>query len=607
MVQQSLDRFLASLNLLFESLPSITFGESEGRLVVDGTALDERTTGSTNMIKDLFITHKIHTLTFLRGVPPEEMKSLFSLLKPRAILTGMSFSQALVQLSLEHIRANEKVFVAMAEGEMVVPAGTGTGLGSGEGTGSEQNLQEALEALQYFLQIFAKVRPDSKKQEVAQRLMDHMGGWLQAEGGEASPGSPAKAKNWTDVLGGFLALKGSLAALQKPTQLTDARLTLDELLKKLVLLGESEGVQMGGTEAAAATAGTGNPSSEQATLFETDPVLAAIDEGNWEVFWDPDLEEKVDQRISRLQDPDKLEDFEGLWNSLWEKIFSGDEKTQALCFRHLNRLQWNQLSRAIQMEGFRNLRKFLGETYRAAVYPIALTLAQDWIPSELARPDWEEILEMTRLLKKLSEKKPPSFDKQNEAAKVALETIFCEPILDSLLKRYQPGNREGEGLLKLFTLLGNRATPFLFQKIEEEPLDSPNWLKAVDFLTALQEGGGHVFEFWLEWPEKRGHLDKFLEIFKVKPLTGDMADYFERHWTSFPPNSQSKILDIVEQWKRSGFRSLLLELLRKPENPLAFRALHVLSKVGIEGDGQAMAEAFKQYPPKGKDRAICFG
>ncbi len=481
---------------------------------------------------------------------------------------------------------------------MVVPAGT---VG---GPGGEQNLQEALEALQYFLQIFAKVRPDSNKHELARKLMDNMGNWLNTEGDETNPqhpkAPPATAQAWTEVFGGFMALKNNLVA----APVKDVQISMEELLKKLVFLGETQGIQVPGASDSLPQAPPPSYIPDQASLFEADPVLTAIDEQRWEVFWDPNFEEKVNQHISGLQEPEKLEIFETFWNALWEKINSGDEKTQALCLRHLNRLQWNGIPRILQKDGLRNLRKFLSETHRSAVYPIALTLVQDWIPSELAHPDWEEILEMTRLLKTAAEKKPPAFEKQNEAAKVALETMFCEPILDSLMKRYQAETRDGEEILKLFTILGNRATPFLFRKIEDESLESADWKKAVDFLYALQVGGAHVFEFWLEWPEKRGQLEKFLEIFKVKPLTGEMADYFERHWTSFGPAAQLKILEIVEQWKRSDFRGLLLELLKKPENPLALQALQVISKVGLEGDGQLIGEAVKQNSARAKDREL---
>jgi hypothetical protein len=587
----SIQRFLGGLDGLFKTLPSVTLGESEGRLVLEGTPLDERTTGSTNMIKDLFLTHKIHSLTFFKGVETEEAKTLFSLLKPRALPTGLSFSQALVQQSLDHIRANEKVFVAVAEGEVVVSAEAAAQPQVG------QNLQDALEALQYFLQIFARVKPDSNKQEVARKLMDHMGSWLSTEGGERA--TPEKARAWTEVLGGFKALKNGLENAQKPGDLKNSKLGMEELLRKFVALGESQGVAL--EEGDGVIYEIDTTPSGQVPPLEKDPVSAAIDEGRVDVFWDPNLEEMADSHISQIQEPDQMEKFESLWTGLWGKIASGDENTQALCLRHLNRLQWNQIPRASQLEGLRNLRQFLSETRRPAVYPIGLSLAQDWVPLEMIRPDWIELLEMVKLLRQLSEKKPPSFDKQNLAAKVALETIFCEPILDSLMRRYQAG-ADGPGILKIFTTLGPRVSPFLFEKIEKEPVESPDWKRAAGLLDALQTGGNHVYELWLEWPEKREYLDKFLEIFKLIPPTAEMEDYFQRHWNTFNPAGQAKLLDIAGQWKKSGFRPMVIRLLDRPDTPAATQALEVLSKIGREGDAKAIAEAVKKYPAGSKDR-----
>ena len=615
----SIQRFLAGLEELFREFPSVTLGESEGRLVVEATPLDEKTTGSTNMIRDLFLTHKIHSLTFLKGLETEEVKTLFSLMKPKALPTGLSFSQALVQHSLEHLRANEKVFVAVKEGEVVVSAGAV----GGSGAGNEQNLQEALEALQYFLQIFARVKPDSNKQEVARKMFDHMGSWLKNEGDEGGgAGSgingPAQAQAWTEVFGGFMALRNNLATAKLPAQVKEAQVGMEEILRKLVFLGESQGIELkeenpaGPFEAGPiqqtqelppSTEKTGaGPEPGQGNLFENDPDLAAVQEGKLDVFWDPAREETADRLFARLQELEQLENFEALWNGLWEKIFSGDEKTQALCLRHLNRLQWNQIPRPLQVEAFRHLRKFLAETRRPAVYPIGLSLAQDWIPLELGHPDWDEFLETVRVLRQLAERKPPFFEKQNLAARVALETVFCEPILDSLLKRYQAKGPDGGDIQKLFVLLGSQASNYLYQKIEQEPSDNPGWKKTAELLDALETAGQHVYEFWLEWPEKREYLEKFLDIFKVLPLSGDMEDYFERHWNSFRPEAQAKILDIVEQWERGSFRPFLLRLLEKPESSLAPRALQVLGKIGLEGDATAVVQAVQKYPPHGKEK-----
>lgn len=626
MVTQSLERLLEVLGRLFETLPAVAVGESEGRLVVEGSPLDERLAGSTNMLKDLFLTHKIHSLTFLKGLAADEMRSLFSLLKPKALPSGMSLAQALVQQSLEHIRVNEKVFVALSEGEVVVKADSGAP--------GEQNLQEALEALQYFLQIFSRVKPDHNKQEVARRLMENMGAWVGGEGMAGVAGERKgtdDARPWRELLGGFLALKGALASIRKPAELKEAQVSMDELLKKLVLLGESQGVSLeeapkegwavsgegplppGETPSPAnpgGASGEGTPATapealeapEQENLFETDPVLSAVESGAWGLLEDPLLEEKVAQRLPQLQELERAEVFESLWEKLWEMVFSPEEEPQALALRQLNRIQWNRLSRPLQLEGFRNLRRLLEEIRRPALYPFALTLVQDWIPQELSSPDWEELLGTVRLLKELAEKTPPLFEKQNQATRVALETVFCEPVLESLFGRFRDRGRDADGIRRLFLELGVRVAPFFFNKVEREAVESPDWKDAVEMLEEFEVRGLRVYESWLDWPEKRTEIEKFLEIFKATPPKAEMEDYFRRHWGSFGPAAQVKILEIIEQWKRTDFRPFLADLLERPDQPVALRALEALSRMGREGDGETVVEAVKRYPPRGKDR-----
>ena len=340
----------------------------------------------------------------------------------------------------------------------------------------------------------------------------------------------------------------------------------------------------------------------QKDLFEVNPILDAFEKGSWDVFFDPALEEKVNLQMPLLQAPEKADAFKALWSELWQKISYSDEKFQTEALRHLNRMQWNRVPRPLQLEGLKNLHLLLLEMKRPVNYPIALTLTQDWIPQELANPDWGLLLELVRLIKKHSEKKPPLFDKQDLAAKVALDTIFCEPVLKSLLVKGISLGAEGEGIRKLFQVLGGRVTPFLYGLIENEPVKSPIWMESISFLESLQDEGLHVYEAWLDWPEKRNQMEKFLEIFKTIPPRGEILDYFERHWTSFGTVIQTKILEIVEQWKKTGFRIFLMKLLERPEVPIAYQALQTLSRVGLEGDGKYIVKAVRDYPSASKGR-----
>jgi len=73
-------------------------------------------------------------------------------------------------------------------------------------------------------------------------------------------------------------MKNTLATVKAPEQLASVQVSMDDLLKKLVLLGESQGLG-GGTGTGGGTGfDESDPTEERFTLFETDPVLGALDE-----------------------------------------------------------------------------------------------------------------------------------------------------------------------------------------------------------------------------------------------------------------------------------------------------------------------------------------
>jgi hypothetical protein len=591
MVQQSLDRFLSNLNKLSATLPSISLGESEGRLVVEGTPLDERSTGSLNLIKDLFLVQKIHSLAFLKGIQATELKIFFSFLRPKALPAGQSLAQALEGKSLPHLKLNEKVFVAIKEGEKVVASQSA--LAGTEVLGGEENLQEALEALQYFLQIFARVRPETNKKEVGQKLMEHLGGWLKAEDllnpqGSASAPSPA---DWRDMLGEFLSLKKNLAGVKEPRQMKTVQVNLDELLKKLVLLGEGQG--LGAGEAGSAL--SAEFSEQQPALFEIDPVFEKLQSGQWEVLSDASLEGPVGDALLRLQAVSHAEVFQAVWEGLWKNIFSGDEKSQSLGLRHLNRLQWDRMPRPLQLAGFQNLRHFLAAEPSASGYFVCLSLVQNWLPLELATPSWEEVAAMTQALGVLAKRHPPAFERQDEAARATLSSVFYPPALESLY-RVEAAQEPEQGLkTRLFSTLSSLTAPFLMEKLQRQSPDSDDWRKAVDLLSRMEAAGIPVYERWISRHESPEEWGAFLGMFDRVNFSPALADYLEKNWNSFALENKLKIIDLVGRWKRTDFHPLVLELLHGISPQLALAALKVIAKLGMEGDSRKVIFELKNY------------
>ncbi len=591
MVVKSIERLLNALNLLFESLPAVGLAESEGRLLIEGSPLDERMTGSTNMIKDLFLTHKIHSLSFLKGVTQNEIQSLFELLKPKALPTGLSLVQALVQKPIPHITLNEKVYVAIKEGEKVV---TGDAL-----PGGEENLDEALEALQYFLQIFSRVRPDSNKREVAKKMIDHMGGWLTTgnveSGTAAGPKDAGALLPWQDVMNGFFSLKKTLTSANQPDQLKKVQVGMDEVLKKLVLLGESQGIPLKVPEA-----GEKVQDAAQGSLFDSDPVLTDLRAAKEKVLLDPGLETHVAERLPTLQQQDDQEPFEAVWGILWKKIAAGNEEEQAIALRHLNRLQWNAVPRHLQLDGLKALREFLLDPRFPPSYYVGLTLAQNWLPLEMGSPNWEELVSTTGVLKNLAEKAPPMFEKQDLAAKVALETIYSDPVLEHLVNLHSKDSGSREAVEGLFVLLKGLTGPFLMEKALK-PGDK-EWEKAVALLKILENKGLNLIEPALQNETGPERMGLFLELFQKIPLPGRAADHIERNWESYKNETQVKILETIALWKRTEFRILLLRLLDSIENPLALPAMKVLALTGLEGDSRKIIAAVRKFPEQSKQK-----
>jgi hypothetical protein len=595
MVQQSLDRFLVNLNKLFATVPSISLGESEGRLVVEGAPLDERSTGSLNMIKDLFMVQKIQSLAFLKGIQAAELKTFFGLLRPKTLSAGQSLAQALETKKLPHLKLNEKVFVAIKEGEKVVSGASA--LAGPEALGGEENLQEALEALQYFLQIFERVRPETNKKEVGQKLMEHLGDWLKGEnllnlpassgGAPASAASPKSISNWQKMLEGFLNLKKTLAVAKEPQQVKTAQLSLDDLLKRLVFLGEGQG--LGAGEAGISIAS--GTSDQQPVLFELDPVFDKLQSGQLEVLADPSLEGPVGDALLRLQG----EAFQAVWDGIWKNIFSGDEKIQSQGLRHLNRLQWDRMSRPLQLAGFQNLRHFLAGEPSASGYFVALSLVQNWLPLELNKPSWEEVVAMTQTLGVLAKRNPPLFDRQDEAARATLSAIFYPPALESLYGAEASGESEKGLKTRLFSTLASLTAPFLMDKVQRHSPDSDDWKKAVDLLSQIETAGIPVYERWISRHDSPEEWAAFLGMFDRVNFSPALADYLEKNWNTLTLENRLKIITLVGRWRRTDFHPLVLELLHGISPELALAALKTLPRIAMEGDSRKVISELKNY------------
>ena len=514
MVKQSIERFLAVLGDMFQSLPAVSLGESEGRLVVEGTALDERATGSTNMIKDLFLTHKIHSMTFQPGVQAPEMEKFMALLKPRALPPDRTLFQALESGGIVNIKVNEKMFVAVREGEKVVAAGEGLDV-----LEKEENFQEALEALQYFLQIFARVNPSSNKKEVARKMMSQMGGILTADdlkevGMPAAAPSTEAQGHWGELMGSFLSLKKNLESLKDPVDLPSLKVNMDELLAKLVLLGESQGFAGGGL---GDETDSQDPTGERFTLFETDLVLSALDENVFPKMVTASNEGAVVQRLSRLQEPNERERFEKLWTGLWHSALGEPGEARNVALRHLQRLDWTKIPRPLQKDGLQKLRELFATGQTPESFPLVMALYQNWVTHELSDPDWPEMILGASALKAIAFRTEQEFPNQAVQARTILDSVFNRSALEHLDGLYVAPGHETDTRERLFILLDHLTGAYFLQRAMDNAFDSPAARRAFHWLDRFETLQVPVLEKWFSAGAPTDRMRLFLSCSRKCP------------------------------------------------------------------------------------------
>ena len=500
---------------------------------------------------------------------------------------------------IANVKVNEKMFVAVREGERVV---SGAGL---EGIESEENFQEALEALQYFLQIFSRVKPETNKKEVARKMMGQMGNLLTAEDfkevGLPLPAPSAEAQgNWSRILGSFLALKNNLASAKAPDQLASVQLSMEDLLKRLVLLGENQGFGSGsgyGEGEAAADA-----ANERFTLFETDPVLSVLDGGDLSQLSSAAKEGAVAQRIPRLQEAGEEERFGKLWEGLWSTALGEPGEQRTVSLKHLHRLEWGKIPRPFQKAGLQKLRELFATGQTAESFPLVMSLYQDWVSRELTGPDWPELILGASALKGIAFREEQEFEKQSAQAKSALESVFSGNALEQLdALDVTPGEEAGTRE-KLFMLLDFLTGPFFIQKAMDGAPDSPDSQRAFNWLDRFQTLRAPVLERWFQSGAPPDRMRLFLGLFKKIPPTPALFDLFAKNWGTLTMDQKLQVFEIVERWRWTAFRPQVIEWIGAGNKDLSIPALRTLAKIALEGDSLPIVEAVKAYGPENPGR-----
>ena len=600
MVDQSLSRFIQALEQLMGDREEITMGVSEGRLVLDGSALDEKVTGSTAMIRELFTTHELHALTFRKGMGTEELRIFGSLLKPRALPPGTTLAQALQVNPLEHLSLNLKVFVAMGEGEAA-------SMGEG-GEGAETGLSEAMEALHYFLQVFSKVKPDTNKKEIVRLLGEQvgdlypagegvgMGGMGTGGGVGAGEGSgigglgDGASSKLGSIVTALEGLRQMLSTVDLPPAVVRESTALGESIQRLVQAVSEKLETVAEGEMVSAPEETGS----QEALFETDPIMAAVEAGDLKVFRDPRQEEKVARFLRDLQTNPRMEITETVWEGLWQVLQAPDEGTQALGLRHLNRWKWENLPRHLQVEGLRNLREYLLRCAGPVPYQIALLLSLGWLMNEWKRPDWPAFNAFIRTLASFDRIPAESFPDQRQKARTMFQGLWNKEQMEELFRRTTGEASDARGSVETWSALGAFAGPFLLEKALGTHSKDGSQAQALWILERLEFSGLEMLDGWLGQGTKPSRLMAFLSIYDRMILTATVARKLRGWWDSFDAAEKTACLTAASKWGRREFREPALKMIHGSTLAESIWVMGIYPEIAQTGDAREILRALEE-------------
>jgi hypothetical protein len=602
MVVQSLQRFLQALGRLLDTRKEVTMGLSEGRLVVEGMPLDEHLTGSTNMIRDLFKTHELHSLTLKQGLTTEELMSFGAMLKPKSLAAGTLLAEALKGAGVSHVVANQQVFVAMDEDSA---ASLAMGKNSDDG-----EFSAAMEALQYFLQVFSRVKPDESKKEVARLVGEQIGEWIP------TPGSgPGVVMNSPGIHGGTVAggqaslgqvlaavngLKKLVESVQLPSGLSEVTQDLDQAMARL-MNAAAQVVETGNSEAFGL-----DKKDDQEALFETDPIITSLEKGDLTPILDTLREGEVARVIQKLQEEPRLDLVKPLWEGIWRAVQSPEADIQTLGLRDLNRWKWENIPRPQQIDGLTHLKDYLIECKNPVPFQLALLLTYGWMSEEWKKPDWFVFNGVLRSLVFLEGIPKEAFPDQKNKTRLMLQGLIYSETYEELLRRSIRKDSDSLGAMETWSALGSKAANFLIEKILSGTSEESVVNTVYGILERLEFAGRDVLLNYLGAGKKPARFDAYLRLFDRLIMNRGVAERLRKMWDEMTTAEGDVILTAAAKWRRREFRDVALNRIATSGYEEALQALRLFPAFSQEGDSRDLIQTVENRDFKGKNEKDAF-
>jgi hypothetical protein len=291
--------------------------------------------------------------------------------------------------------------------------------------------------------------------------------------GMNSPGIPGGTvaggqASLAQVLAAVSGLKKLVESVQLPSELSGATQDLDQAMARLM-------------NAAAQVVETGNPEAfgpdkknDQEALFETDPIITALEKGDVTPILDTLREGEVARVIQKLREEPRPDLVKPLWEGIWRAVQSPEVDIQSLGLRDLNRWKWENIPRPQQIDGLTHLRDYLIECKNPVPFQLALLLTYGWMSEEWKKPDWAAFNGVLRSLVFLEQIPKEAFSDQKTKTRVMFQGLIYSETYEELLSRSMRKDSDALGAMETWSALGSKASHFLLEKIlsgtSEEPV-----------------------------------------------------------------------------------------------------------------------------------------
>ena len=593
-VRRAIEKAFLCLHELLLLRPRITLDFEGERPRVEQSNLEEGVVDSTHVLYEILQSHEIRKITFTQGLTDGELTRFFALLKPRFLPDEKTALQSLLENPIPNVGINELEPVSLSgtipgppavpPDDVPAPAGPASitfdvsaPLDVLPETDEEVRGEEAEAALDRFLEVVGDIDSEKLRENLIQRLSEKMNATPEtANRSEAGPNA-----DWKKLTAEIFTLRDELPTGSKLQQRMDGILKKwPDTLRDL-------------------------PSRNTTRAVPSVPQSVSRDESQNQIenpsqLLNPAREAESDATLKAYLAGHQIERIIPAWVVLWNGVFSGAESIQALCLRHLSRLNWTRLPRPLQVEGFSYLDNFLKAHWSESLRLSALDRLDAWLRLERNAGHWETLLSRSESFWTLvADASTPAALKTK--AKTYMKSLFPHDALESNYQKL--GTSSDEQARLIFRSAGPLATAFLREHLvplDPASIDETETKRLALLVHELESVGEKPLERLLDrLPGERGARVLFA-LAQNNPFPPSLVEPLRAQLAQYSIDVRRQALTLAETSDRKDLQGWAIELLGDADLDIVRRALKLLTASKMEGVSRlvvAMLET-REFPTK---------